>query len=77
MPSRFYVTTAIDYVNAEPHIGHAYEKIVTDCPGGPSAGTTRPQRLALAYPTDYPQLIHNINPTSCPCIAPLGALSCT
>lgn len=31
MPSRFYVTTAIDYVNAEPHIGHAYEKIVTDC----------------------------------------------
>ena len=31
MPSRFYITTAIDYVNAEPHIGHAYEKMVTDC----------------------------------------------
>lgn len=25
-----YLTTAIDYVNAEPHIGHAYEKIATD-----------------------------------------------
>jgi methionyl-tRNA synthetase len=31
MASRFYVTTAIDYVNAEPHLGHAYEKMVTDC----------------------------------------------
>jgi methionyl-tRNA synthetase len=27
----FYVTTAIDYPNAKPHIGHAYEKIVADC----------------------------------------------
>ena len=26
----FYITTAIDYVNGAPHIGHAYEKIVTD-----------------------------------------------
>ncbi len=26
----FYITTAIDYVNAEPHIGHAYQKIVAD-----------------------------------------------
>ncbi len=26
----FSVTTAIDYVNGEPHIGHAYEKILTD-----------------------------------------------
>jgi methionyl-tRNA synthetase len=26
----FYVTTAIDYVNAAPHIGHAYQKIVAD-----------------------------------------------
>ncbi len=26
----YYVTTAIDYVNAKPHIGHAYEKIITD-----------------------------------------------
>lgn len=28
--SKFYVTTAIDYVNAEPHIGHAYQKIAAD-----------------------------------------------
>lgn len=26
----FYITTAIDYVNAKPHIGHAYEKILAD-----------------------------------------------
>ena len=26
----FYITTAIDYVNAPPHQGHAYEKIVAD-----------------------------------------------
>ncbi len=26
----FYVTTAIDYVNSAPHIGHAYQKIVAD-----------------------------------------------
>lgn len=26
----FYITTAIDYVNAAPHLGHAYEKIATD-----------------------------------------------
>jgi len=30
MSKRFYITTAIDYVNGEPHLGHAYEKIVTD-----------------------------------------------
>lgn len=30
MKKTFYVTTAIDYVNAEPHIGHAYQKIVAD-----------------------------------------------
>lgn len=28
--SRFYLTTAIDYSNGEPHIGHAYEKIAAD-----------------------------------------------
>jgi methionyl-tRNA synthetase len=30
MNKRFYLTTAIDYVNGQPHIGHAYEKVVTD-----------------------------------------------
>ncbi len=28
--NKYYVTTAIDYVNAPPHIGHAYEKIAAD-----------------------------------------------
>ena len=27
---KFYITTAIDYSNGEPHIGHAYEKIGAD-----------------------------------------------
>jgi methionyl-tRNA synthetase len=27
---RYYITTAIDYVNGQPHLGHAYEKIVAD-----------------------------------------------
>ncbi len=26
----FYITTAIDYVNGQPHLGHAYEKVLTD-----------------------------------------------
>ena len=30
MKKKFYITTAIDYVNAKPHIGHAYQKIVAD-----------------------------------------------
>ena len=30
MSKRFYITTAIYYVNGAPHLGHAYEKIVTD-----------------------------------------------
>ena len=30
MMENFYITTAIDYVNGAPHIGHAYEKIYTD-----------------------------------------------
>jgi methionyl-tRNA synthetase len=28
--AEFYITTAIDYVNGSPHIGHAYEKVLTD-----------------------------------------------
>ena len=30
MSKRFYVTTAINYVNGQPHLGHAYEEIVAD-----------------------------------------------
>ena len=26
----FYITTAIDYANGSPHLGHAYEKVLTD-----------------------------------------------
>jgi methionyl-tRNA synthetase len=30
MNKRFYITTAIYYVNGEPHLGHAYEMVVAD-----------------------------------------------
>jgi methionyl-tRNA synthetase len=30
MPKIFFITTAIDYTNSTPHIGHAYEKILAD-----------------------------------------------
>ncbi len=30
MDGRFYITTPIYYVNAEPHVGHAYTTIMTD-----------------------------------------------
>ncbi|GAG13656.1 unnamed protein product, partial [marine sediment metagenome] len=30
MSAQFYVTTPIYYVNAEPHLGHAYTTIVAD-----------------------------------------------
>jgi len=30
MKNKFYITTAIDYVNASPHLGHALEKIQAD-----------------------------------------------
>ena len=30
MKEKFYVTTPIYYVNAEPHIGHAYTTILAD-----------------------------------------------
>ncbi|MGH7518525.1 MAG: methionine--tRNA ligase [Gemmatimonadales bacterium] len=29
--SRFFLTTAIDYANGDPHLGHALEKIGADC----------------------------------------------
>ena len=30
MGKKFYITTAIDYTNGPPHIGHAYEKVLAD-----------------------------------------------
>ena len=38
MAKIFYITTAIDYTNSAPHIGHAYEKVLADV-------ITRYQRL--------------------------------
>ena len=28
--AKFYITTAIDYVNAHPHVGHLYQKVIAD-----------------------------------------------
>ena len=30
MSKSSYITTAIDYANGSPHLGHAYEKVLTD-----------------------------------------------
>jgi methionyl-tRNA synthetase len=30
VPKTFFITTAIDYTNSAPHIGHAYEKVLAD-----------------------------------------------
>ena len=30
MPETFFITTAIDYTNGAPHVGHAYEKVLAD-----------------------------------------------
>jgi methionyl-tRNA synthetase len=30
MPKTFSITTAIDYTNSAPHVGHAYEKVLAD-----------------------------------------------
>src|SRR5437868_4644769 len=30
MPKTFYITTAIYYTNSSPHVGHAYEMVLTD-----------------------------------------------
>lgn len=30
MNNKYYITTAIDYINGKPHIGHSYEKVAAD-----------------------------------------------
>ena len=30
MPKTFFITTAIDYTNSPPHVGHTYEKVLAD-----------------------------------------------
>ena len=37
----FYITTAIPYVNAEPHLGHALELVQADV-AGPAPPAARP-----------------------------------
>ena len=39
--SRFYLTTPIYYVNAEPHLGHAYTTIAGDVLTGGTACAAR------------------------------------
>ena len=34
---KFFLTTAIDFVNSRPHLGTAYEKITADVIAGTSA----------------------------------------
>jgi methionyl-tRNA synthetase len=35
--SRFYITTAIDYANGDPHLGHAFEKVGATSSRAPAA----------------------------------------
>ncbi|HMR55444.1 MAG TPA: class I tRNA ligase family protein, partial [Candidatus Doudnabacteria bacterium] len=30
MNNKYYITTAIDYIDGKPHIGHSYEKVAAD-----------------------------------------------
>ena len=39
----FYLTTAIDYANGSPHLGHAYEKILADVIATRRSGLSRAQ----------------------------------
>jgi methionyl-tRNA synthetase len=32
----FYITAAIDYVNGDPHLGHAFEKVGCDVVAPPA-----------------------------------------
>ena len=43
----FYITTAIDYANGSPHLGHAYEKIISDV----IARTQRLQGVPVSFLT--------------------------
>ena len=70
--SRFYVTTPIYYVNAEPHLGHAYTTIIGDAitrwsrlNGNPTKFLTgtdehglKIQQAAEASPACHPTGVH-------------------
>lgn len=53
MPNnKFYITTAIDYINAKPHIGHAYEKVAADVLARFYAGKLGRDRVRFLTGTD-------------------------
>ena len=61
---KFYITTAIDYVNSRPHVGTAYEKIAADAiarfqrmHGGAGAGAPATRGVFFAMGTDE----HSLN----------------
>ena len=56
MSKRFYITTAIYYVNGEPHLGHAYEMIVADV----IARSRKPLHELVSDLKEFPQLIRNV-----------------
>src|ERR1700761_2489255 len=41
MAGSYFLTTAIDYVNSAPHLGHAYEKVLADFFARHEAGLER------------------------------------
>ncbi len=57
----FYVTTPIYYVNAQPHLGHAYTTIVADAA---RAQGLEPKELADRNAERFKALIPRINATN-------------
>jgi methionyl-tRNA synthetase len=49
---KLYITTAIDYINAKPHIGHAYEKVAADVLARFYAGKIGKDRVRFLTGTD-------------------------
>lgn len=52
MENQFYITTAIDYINAKPHIGHAYEKVAVDVLARYYAGKLGKDKVRFLTGTD-------------------------
>ena len=50
MAAKFYVTTAIDYPNGAPHIGHSLEKVAADV--GARAHRLRGEDVAFCMGND-------------------------
>ncbi|MCP4652791.1 MAG: methionine--tRNA ligase [Candidatus Omnitrophica bacterium] len=72
---KFYLTTPIYYVNASPHIGHAYTNIISDCLGrfkrikgdevffltGTDEHGEKIKKAALADNTDVLDFVNNVS----------------